>query len=801
MAQVIERLMMDHDLGLVLLAGAICVVGAIATMNLSVRVRGGRRKALRLVFVAFCAGATVWSTHFVAMLAYLTNVPMTYELGLTTLSFVAGTVLIGIGFGVAIHGQGGRSAGLLGGAILGAGVVVLHYVGMAAVRLPGILSYQPALAVVSVAVSLGLGSLALGGMFGRHPGGAKSVGILLMVGMILSLHFTAMGAANVVHGVALGGATNGISRAGLAIAVAVVSLLILAFGLAGAILDKKFSHRRATEADRFRTLADGAFEGLVVHRAGTILDANAAARHLFGPSDTLAGASVRGWFEETDQAGADRFLAGAGDETLEVELRGSEGTSFPAEVSRRRILASDGAEAELLAIRDLTSRKESEARIVHLALHDPLTDLPNRRFFLEMAEKAISEVYRTGDRVAFLTVGMDNFKAINDIHGHSAGDALLRATGERIRATLRDGDFCARMGGDEFAILQTRVTSVTETLALAGRLLDALRDPVRLPGGDVAASGSIGAAFFPEDGHRMDGLLRNALTAMHRAKADGKATLRFFEADMDAALVGRRILESGLGRALSEGRFFLEYQPIVESRGRKAVAFEALVRWRDPELGLVTPAEFVPIAEETGLIVPIGEFVVREAIRAAASWPESLRVAINLSAVQFRQRGLVAVVRQALEEYGVPGHRVELEVTETLLVENRQAAVRTLRELKGLGMRISMDDFGTGYSSLSYLQSFPFDKIKIDQSFVADLAQNDQNAAIVRAILALGKSLRMKVVAEGVETMQQADLLEDFGCDELQGFLLARPMAASEIASYLARQEPARPTLVAVSAA
>jgi EAL domain-containing protein (putative c-di-GMP-specific phosphodiesterase class I) len=272
---------------------------------------------------------------------------------------------------------------------------------------------------------------------------------------------------------------------------------------------------------------------------------------------------------------------------------------------------------------------------------------------------------------------------------------------------------------------------------------------------------------------------------MYRAKADGKATLRYFEPQMDVALVARRKLENGLRRAVVEETLTIAYQPIVDSGLRTPVAFEALVRWTDPELGVIAPSEFIPVAEETGLILPIGEFVLREACKEALSWPEPLRVAVNLSAVQFRRKGLVDTVRRALAESGLPGRRLELEVTETLLVENRDEALHQLNQLKELGVWISMDDFGTGYSSLSYLQSFPFDKIKIDRTFVSDLPKNAQNASIVRAVAAMGKSLQMRVVAEGVETSYQADMLESLDCDELQGFLIARPMAGTEISAFL----------------
>jgi diguanylate cyclase (GGDEF)-like protein len=380
---------------------------------------------------------------------------------------------------------------------------------------------------------------------------------------------------------------------------------------------------------------------------------------------------------------------------------------------------------------------------------------------------------------------LDGFKLVNDMHGHHAGDELIRVVGRRIAAALRDADVAARFGGDEFAVLQTCASQPGQAMALAERLLDALHAPIRLQDAEVTISVSIGVALFPDDGTTAEDLLRNADTAMYRAKADGKATCRFFEPQMDAAIMARRRLENGLRRAVAEERLALVYQPIVDSVGRAPLGFEALLRWEHEELGSIPPSEFIPVAEDTGLIVPIGDYVLRRACSDAATWPAPLRVAVNLSAVQFRRKGLVQSVQRALAESGLAGDRLELEITETLLIENRDEALRVLRELKDLGVRIAMDDFGTGYSSLSYLQCFPFDKIKIDRIFVADLPNNSQNASIVQAITAMGRSLHMRVVAEGVETAHQADVLKGLSCDEMQGYLIARPMPARDVGGFL----------------
>jgi PAS domain S-box-containing protein len=447
MWRVIDNLVLDHDLRLVLLAAAICAFGTVSTMNVSSRASGKKRTALWLVLLSVCAAATVWSTHFIAMLAYKVNMPMTYDAGLTALSFVAGAAVMGLGFFTAMRFRRASSTRLLGGAIFGLGVVLLHYVGMAALRMPGHLTYSSDLVAASVVFSLGFGALSLFVEFGPSRSLGRVTSTLLMIAMIVTLHFTAMGAVNIEHGLVSSTGAEGVSRSVLVTAVAVASLFILLIAMTGALIDQRVSRRLAAEADRFRTLAEGAFEGIVVHRAGMIVDANSVARQMFGLTEHAAGQSILDWFTQTTGEHAVPLAGGADDRTMELVLRRPDGSTFPAEICRRRILLTDGAEGELFAVRDITSRKEAEARLAHLALHDSLTDMPNRRFFMELAQKNISLAQRTGERFALLAVDLDDFKLINDIHGHAAGDELIRVTAKRIAATVRDADISARFGG------------------------------------------------------------------------------------------------------------------------------------------------------------------------------------------------------------------------------------------------------------------------------------------------------------------------------------------------------------------
>jgi diguanylate cyclase (GGDEF)-like protein len=433
---------------------------------------------------------------------------------------------------------------------------------------------------------------------------------------------------------------------------------------------------------------------------------------------------------------------------------------------------------------DVTERRRAEERIAHMAGHDALTDLPNRSLFRDEMEKALARS-RRGEGLAVLYVDLDHFKEVNDTLGHPAGDELLRAVAGRLKNCIRTSDTIARLGGDEFAIIRPGVARPEEVIAVAERIVGVLSEPYNLEGHDVVAGASVGIARAPGDGTTPDQLLKNADMALYRAKADGRGTYRFFEPEMDARLQARRRLELDLRAALNHGQFELHYQPVVNIERRQVSGFEALIRWNHPQRGLVLPLEFIPLAEEIGLIQAIGEWVLRQACAEAVNWPESIRVAVNLSAAQFKTRNLVQTVVHALASSGLSAHRLELEVTETMLLHDSEIILSTLHQLHELGVRISMDDFGTGYSSLSYLRAFPFDTIKIDRSFVEEMPSRADCVAIVRAVAGLGESLGMMTTAEGVETEDQLAHLRAEGCEEVQGYLFSRAVPARDLPSLI----------------
>ena len=434
----------------------------------------------------------------------------------------------------------------------------------------------------------------------------------------------------------------------------------------------------------------------------------------------------------------------------------------------------------------LAARQKLEAQLTHMAHHDGLTGLPNRILFRQEMERELARA-RGGEAVAVLCIDLDHFKRVNDTLGHAAGDALLQGAADRLRACVRETDIVARLGGDEFAIVQLQADQPRAATVLAERLIADLSRPFDIEGHQVVVGASVGIALAPSDGTEADQLMKSADMALYRAKADGRGVLRYFESEMDAKMQARRALELDLRKALVEHEFELFYQPIVDLQSNRVSGFEALLRWNHPTQGLISPADFIPIAEDMGLITPLGEWVLRQACREAAGWPERVKVAVNLSPAQFKSKALALVVTTALADSGLAPDRLELEITESVLLQDNDTVRGILHQLRGLGVRISMDDFGTGYSSLSYLRSFPFDKIKIDQSFVRDMGQHDDSIAIVRAVAGLGRNLGMSTTAEGVETNEQLGRLRQEGCTEVQGYLFSRPLPASEVPRLLAQ--------------
>jgi diguanylate cyclase (GGDEF)-like protein len=435
---------------------------------------------------------------------------------------------------------------------------------------------------------------------------------------------------------------------------------------------------------------------------------------------------------------------------------------------------------------DITERRHAEQQITHLAHHDALTDLPNRALFRERLEQELERA-RRGEQLAVLYIDIDEFKSVNDSLGHPAGDELLKAVASRLQSCVREADFVARLGGDEFAIVQTGIKQPCDVVDLVRRIYEAIREPYECLGHQVATDASIGIALAPNDGTDLDQLLKSADLAMYGAKADGRRTYRFFEPEMDARVKARRTLELDIRQAIADGAFELHYQPVINAGSSEIVGCEALLRWNHPVRGMISPAEFIPIAEETGLICELGDWVLSTACAEATNWPPGIKLAVNVSPVQFRSHGFSLKVANALATTGLSANRLELEITEAVLIRDDEAALAMLQHLRALGVRIALDDFGTGYSSLSYLQRFPFDKIKIDRCFVNDIAETEGSSTIVQAVINIARSRNMTTTAEGVETEQQREMLLSLGCTEMQGYLFSRPRPIAEIRKLLSK--------------
>jgi diguanylate cyclase (GGDEF)-like protein/PAS domain S-box-containing protein len=768
-----------HDLRLVALAAFICVLASIAAIRLLryARVSKGRMRGVWLAVSAISTGFGIWATHFVAMLAFTPGIPSGYNIALTILSLIAAILLTGLGLAVSLS-EGWRHGPWIGGAIVAGGIAAMHYMGMAAFEVAGTVLWDPVLVAASILLGAVIGAVALPvGLHGEHEGW-KIGGALLLTLAIVSHHFTAMGAVSIIPDPTITVSQTALPAGWLAIAVTIASLGILGLATAAVVIDIRDHRRSELETDRMRDLADASVEGLLVCDGQTIVSANKSFSQLAGsPPASLVGRTLESCFPDSV---ARSKLMSRPNHAVETELRLHDGSTTPVELIMRPIIFAERPH-HVVAVRDLKARKDAEEHIRFLAHHDTLTQLPNRSSFNLRVDQEIAGL-APGRSLGILCLDLDRFKEINDLFGHAAGDRALQTFASRVDALLDDGQMLARLGGDEFAILLPDISGPAAAGRLAETIFETLRDVTDAPEMPIATS--IGIALSPDDAADRQSLLNHADVALYRAKQEGRGTYRFFEARMGAEVRDRRQLEHDLRQAISRDELWLAYQPQLDIRQGVVVGFEALVRWKSPSRGEISPGVFIPIAEEIGAILPIGDWVLKEACREAATWKMPLKVAVNVSAVQLHSPAFAQELHQILLESGLPAKRLEIEITETALVRDLNRTLATLRQVKALGVDIAMDDFGTGYSSLSNLRAFPFDRIKIDRSFIKQVHSNQQAATIVRAVLGLGKGLGLPVIAEGVETNDELRFLQQESCDEVQGYLLGRPAAIETFRQY-----------------
>ncbi|MGY3147801.1 diguanylate cyclase (GGDEF)-like protein [Bradyrhizobium sp. USDA 3397] len=828
MFRVFSCLTAEHDWRLVVLAALVCFVASIVAVSIFHRAIAtrGRTRWIWIAIAGAAIGYGIWATHFVAMLAYEPGVSTGYGIVLTASSLAAAMLLTSVGFGVAVV-TSGRWRAAAGGVIIGGGIASMHYLGMWALEVPGRVSWSVDLVLLSIVLGMCFGYAALAAALTRQGYSGTLAAATLLTLAIVSHHFTAMGAVKITPDPALATDTLSLSPAFLALAIAGVALSVLGMSLIGVLADRRLATRTARFEEiisqlsiarqqlegsqnelkeqklRLDTAINHMVEGLCMFDAEkrlVICNERYARLYRLPPELLRAGTPHRdiirhrvtsGVLEgEASDFAAERQIARL--DALPIHVVSSRIDAFADGrliCVTRQPMAGGGWVATHL---DVTEQRRSEAKITYMAEHDALTELPNRVLLKARLEPALADTRGGNLHLAVLLLDLDRFKEVNDTLGHPAGDLLLRSVAARLLDCVRETTFVARLGGDEFAIVDYVTNPAADAASLAETIHGALSEPFDLGDHQVVVGTSIGIALAPRDGADSDTILRSADLALYSAKSGGRGAFRFFEPELDRLLQARRNLERDLRKALARSEFELHYQPFVNLKSGETCGFEALLRWHHPERGLVSPGEFIPVAEETGLILLLGEWVLRTACAEAAKWRSDLKIAINLSPAQFRSKELVSTIVSALAASGIASDRLELEVTETVIMHDSGTVFAALSQLRELGVRIALDDFGTGYSSLSFLQKFPFDKIKIDRSFVSELSNPmEEPHRIARAVVQFATSLGKTSTAEGVETAEQLEVLRQEGCVEAQGFHLSPPVRASTIARLADRRAEA----------
>ncbi|PLT48456.1 EAL domain-containing protein [Paenibacillus sp. FSL W8-1187] len=802
----------SYNIILVILSVAIPILASYATLDLGIHINKSRGRA-RNVWTACGAismGMGIWSMHFIAMLALHLSTPVTYNPMIVLVSIVPALLASFLALRLISQPTMRLSRALLSALFMAAGIVSMHYVGMEAMQMSATVRYDPLLWGLSAAIAFIASLTALYLMYSVKKQAdqpnlwrRKTLAAVVMGVAVASMHYTGMAAASFHDhgGNPVSSDMSSLNNSLLAYAIGIGMLIILAMVFTSTYVNRRFESQSLESERKFRSVIESASDAIILADSRTIIQSwNRGAQLMFGYTEKEAigrplEMTIPDRFKQAHADGLRPYLAlqpddvpGAG-RTLELYGLRKDGTEFPIELSLA-VWEEEGQPFLSSIIRDITERKKAEHKINQMVYLDPLTGLPNRHLLNDRLKEALDQADESGLMIGIMFLDLDRFKYINDTLGHTMGDLLLVEVSIRLRECVDRQDTVSRQGGDEFIVLLPG-TSYEDMTRKAQRILMTFSQAILVGNQEMYVTPSIGLSLYPADGNNRDTLIKNADTAMYRVKEQGKNNFQFYTPEMNEVVSRRMNLEIGLRKGIQKNEFTVHYQPQVDIKAGAVVGVEALIRWQHPKLGLISPAEFIPLAEETGLIIPIGEWVLREACRQNKEWQDDglppLRIAVNISSRQFQQSGFAEVVSRALKETGLEPKYLELELTESI-VQNSAHAISIMHKLKEMGIFLSIDDFGTGYSSLSYLKLFPIDSLKIDQSFTRNLMQDSKDEALVHTIINMAHNLGLKVIAEGVETGEQLQYLLLRHCHEAQGYYFSKPVPPARISELLGEQ-------------
>lgn len=790
----------SYNLPLVILSVLVAIFSASVALDISSRIKYSKRVApIRWIAAgALVLGLGIWTMHFIGMLAFNLPIDVTYRFSLVILSVIPAVISCGIAFYIISRPTVSRTNLLSGAFFISTGIISMHYLGMEAMRMEAALSYNPLLWAASAAIAFAASYIGLYLLF-YLPNVPRfhwrKVASAVLIGLAVSgMHYTGMSAAHFSpsqHTMAHAGHFS-VNTTLMAWGIGAGMLVLLILAVTSIWTDKKLEDQSEESELKFQSVVESAKDAIVVADfTGAIIHWNEGAEHIFGyTKQEILGSNIDtiipNRFKDAHRSGMEKYRETKIPHVIgnTVELTGTrkDGSEFQLEMSLGTWESEKGTFFSSI-IRDITERKISEEKINDLVYLDPLTGLPNRRLFNDRLDSLLKQGDQKGLTFSLFYMDLDNFKMINDRFGHTIGDLFLKSLAERLQQYTTDKDTLSRLGGDEFVLLLPG-TEYSKAADRAQEMIAALNKPFQFESEEIFTSLSIGISLFPSDGSDSETLIKNADIAMYRAKEEGKNGFQFFTDDMNQITSRKSKLATGLRRGIEKGEFFVHYQPQISLETEKIIGVEALLRWNHPVMGSISPAEFIPIAEETGSITKIGEFVLAEACRQNKAWQDAglspFRVAVNISARQFAQKDLTEIVSDILKTSGLPPQYLELELTETI-IQNAQSAIDTMHELSSLGVHLSIDDFGTGYSSLSYLKLFPIDTLKIDQHFTKNIENDLKDAALVKTIIRMAHDLNLNVIAEGVETKEQLDFLKIQQCNQAQGYYFNRPLPPGEI--------------------